>query len=148
MLKTLIPALAVVLGVSLTAGPTAEAGKARSGRVTGSKVGGLSKAARKLVGTWRMVAFEVGTTRRPFPGSMAYTVVLRGDGTLSMKNVPQAAKYKKARWSVKGKHVLLTQGKKVQKLGYSFKANELSVTMPGNTKIRIIMQRVSTKVKP
>jgi hypothetical protein len=126
----------------------AKAGKAHSGQVSPGKGGGLSKAAKKLVGTWRMVAFEFGGARRPFPGGTVFIVILRGNGTLSMKNVPQAKKFAKARWNVKGKHVLLTVNKKVQKLGYSLKANELSITMPGNTKVRIIMQRVSMKVKP
>lgn len=144
--KSLISALALVMAVA--AAPAAQAGKAHSGQVTGGKTGVLSKAALKLVGTWRMVAFEFGSTRRPFPGSMSYTVSLRSNGTLGMKNVPQAKKFSKARWNVKGKHVLLIQKKKVQKLTYSLKANELTVAMPGKTKLRIIMQRVSTKTKP
>ena len=146
MAKSLIPALALVLALAVA--PAAQAGKAHSGQVTPGKGGGLSKAARKLVGTWRMVAFEFGTTRRPFPGNIAYTVTLRANGTLVMKNVPQAKTFSKARWNVKGKYVLLTQKKKVQKLGYTLKANELTVEMPGKTKVRIIMQRVSTKTRP
>lgn len=146
MLKSLIPALALVFALGVV--PSAQAGKARSGQVTPGKAGGLSKAARKLVGTWRMVAFVFGSTRRPFPGNMSYTVTLRGNGTVSVKNVPKASTFKKARWDVKGKHVLLTQNKKVQKLGYSLKANELTVTVPGNTKIRIVMHRVATKSTP
>lgn len=146
MVKTLIPALAVIF--MLSAASTAQAGKARSGQVSPGKAGGLSKAARKLVGTWRMVAFEFGTTRRPLPGNITYTVTLRGNGTVFVKNSPQAAVFNKARWNVKGRYLLLTTKKKVQKLGYSLKANELTVTVPGNTKVRIIMQRVSMKVKP
>jgi hypothetical protein len=146
MRNSLISALALVM--ALAAAPAAQAGKAHSGQVTPGKAGVLSKAAQKLVGTWRMVAFEFGSTRRPFPGSMSYTVTLRSNGTLAMKNVPQATKFSKARWNVKGKYVLLTQKKKVEKLTYSLKANELTVAMPGKTKLRIIMQRVSTKTKP
>jgi len=146
MVKSLIPALALVF--ALSGAPAARAGKAHSDQVTPAKAGGLSKAARKLVGTWRMVAFVFGSTRRPFPGNLAYTVTLRGNGTILVKNVPQAATFKKARWDVKGKHVLLTQNKKVQKLAYSLKANELAVTMPGNTVIQIVMHRVSTKTTP
>jgi hypothetical protein len=144
----LIPVLAIVF--VLTAATEAGAGTARSGQVTPGKGSRLSKAAQKLVGTWRLVAIEVGTTRRPFPGSQAFTVSLRSDGTVSVKNFPQsqAKKFDKARWKVKGKYVLLTLNKKVQKFGYFFKANELSVSVPGNNKYRLIMVRVLKKMKP
>ncbi len=146
MSKSVIPALALVLALAIA--PAAQAGKARSGQVTPGKAGVLSKAALKLVGIWRMVAFEYGNKRRPFPGSQSYTVTLRGNGTIVMKNMPQAKTFTKARWDVKGKYVLLTQKKKVQKLAFSLKANELIVAMPGKTKVRLIMQRVSTPTKP
>jgi len=146
VVKSLIFVLAVVF--SLAVAPMARAGKARSGQVTAGKAVGLSKAARNLVGTWRMVALELGGTRRPWPGGKAITVTLRGNGTLSWKNAPRSKKLKKARWSVKGKHLLITLGKKIQKIGYSLRANEVSVTMPGNARYRIILQRVSKRVKP
>ncbi len=148
MSKHLIPALAVIF--VLTSVTTAQAGKVRSGQVSPAVRGGLSKAARKLVGTWRIDALEVAATRRPFPGTRAYTVTLRGDGTVSVKNLPtsQAKKFKRARWKVKGKYLLFTVKKKVQKFGYSIKANELAVALPGNIKYRIILVRVAKKPQP
>ncbi len=148
MSRFLIPALAMVWALTFVS--TVQAGKVRSGRVSPGKGSVVSKAAGKLVGTWRIVAIEVGSTRRPFPGSKALMVTLHRNGTVWVKNFPQsqAKKFKKARWKVKGKHVLLTLNKKVQKFGYSLKANELAVSMPGNVKYRLILIRVAKKGTP
>ncbi len=161
MKKLLLPSLTLGLTLTLTlalvfAGTfatEAQAGTARSGQGhTGSKGkgGGLSKVAKKLVGTWRMVAYQVGTTRRPFPGSKVFRVTLGSDGTVLVTNLPpsQAKRFNKARWTVKGKQVVITLNKTVQKFDYSFKANELWVSMPGTLSYSLIMVRVLKKAKP
>ncbi len=139
---------ALVIVTSLALAPAAWAGKAHSGQVSPGKSSVLSKAAQKLVGTWRMVAFDFAGKRRPFPARRAPVITLRGDGSLSMKDLPQGKKLSKSRWNVKAGYVVLTNGKKVQKLKYSHKGSELSVAMPGKTRVRIILQRLSKKPMP
>lgn len=146
MKKALIPALALVLSVAFV--PAARAGKVRSGRVSPGQAGGLSKAARRLVGTWRVVAFELSGRRTPLPGHMSYAITLHADGTVTFKNFPQVAKLKKARWTVKGKQVIFTVKKKVQKLSYQLRGNEVSVDMPTGPRNKIILQRVAPKPRP
>lgn len=146
MQKALIPALALFLSVAFV--PAAQAGKVHSGQVSPGNAGGLSKAARKLVGTWRMVAFELRGRRTPLPGKMSYAITLHANGTVAVKNFPPAAKLKNARWTVKGKQVVFTHKKKVQKLSYQLRGNEAWVSMPTGTGHKIILQRVVQKPKP
>ncbi len=163
MNKLLLPSLILGLILTLTLALTlvfagtvateAQAGTARSGqgnKGSKGKGGGLSKVAKKLVGTWRMVAYLAKTTRRPIPGNKAVRVTLRGDGTVLVANLPpsQAKKFNKACWTVKGKQVVITLNKKVQKFDYSFTANELWVLMPGTIGYFLIMVRVLKKAKP